>query len=129
MTAPILVNMSNVFEVDPDSASASPVYLAGPADRQPRYDGARLVLYNFNPALAPITESALNAATAPLRELLREALESGYSKENVRRELAQGLVREVGMAFPAIDELEEEGLRVPPEADGCAFGSGTLDCP
>jgi len=104
-------------------------FLAGPVDREPRHEGNRLVLYNFQPTLATIT-SALNAAVAPLRDALTEALASGYSKENVRKELAQGLVLEVGVAFPALDEVEgKDGLEGPAEAVDCSFGPGKLDCP
>ncbi len=35
----------------------------------------------------------------------------------MRNELRQGLVREVGPAFPALDEIEEAGLEVPASVD------------
>jgi len=53
----------------------------------------------------------LNAATA-IRPVLAERLESGYARENVRKKLAQGIVRETGAAAPALGDITDEGVKL-----------------
>jgi hypothetical protein len=86
------------------------VYLEGPTLYKPLYDyaddpTARLVMYNNQVTDSPTTRSALNAALSPLRDAIKDALSSGFSKENLRKQLEQGVVLETGLARPGIDKI------------------------
>ncbi|HUL13232.1 MAG TPA: hypothetical protein VLU73_13825, partial [Methylococcaceae bacterium] len=132
---PLFVFMDSELQLTPNTPSLTNiVLLAGPPEPKPRYlngPGRRVVDYNFGLTAPPAGVAALNAAYAPLRRLLSEVLASGYSKENVRKQLAEGLVLETGVAPPALDNIVDEGIRLPEVSCGgirTASWATSLEC-
>jgi hypothetical protein len=88
------------------------------------------VLYNGVTPDTPASRAALNAALAPLREILSEVLLAGFAKENIRRQLMQGQVLETGLARPGIDEFTGDGVALQPSCAGSpsAAAAGDIAC-
>jgi hypothetical protein len=71
------------------------------------------VFYNDQLPDSPEARAALSAALDQLRRLLEEINLAGFAKENIRKELTQGLVLETGLARPGIDEFVGDGVAPP----------------
>ncbi len=48
-----------------------------------------------------------------VRALLDELSVAGFAKENIRRQLLQGIILETGLSRPGIDEFVGEGVAPP----------------
>jgi hypothetical protein len=130
---PIRIDAPGLFVVIPNTSNELPfVFLAGDPSRKPVYEFAdnssrRLVLYNGVTPDTPASRAALSAALAPLREVISEVLQAGFAKENIRRQLLQGMVLEAGLARPGIDEFSGDGV-TPPAACSGTVQAGNLAC-
>ena len=68
---------------------------------------------------------ALSDAQEPFRRAIAESLASGFGKENIRKQLARGLVFETGPAPPAIETIDK-----PKAPEQCSPPAGaSLSCP
>ena len=116
---PIQIDAPGLFVVIPNDSNALPfVFLAGDPNRRPVYEfagnpGRRFVFYNGVLPDSAAERSARGAIFQQLRTLLDELSAAGFAKENIRKQLLQGLVLEAGLARPAIDEFTGEGVTPP----------------
>ncbi|MDB5816435.1 MAG: filamentous hemagglutinin [Rhizobacter sp.] len=71
---------------------------------------------------------AVSDAQEPFRRALAEALAAGFGKENIRKQLSQGLVFETGLAPPAVDDIQPA---TPPATCSVSRGpnGASLSCP
>ncbi len=145
------VNVPGVIIVEPNASGTLPaVWLTGDATtKAPVYEfaateGRRLVCFNgvclgenerridrlFNIVVSPQEQTALTAVLDQLRKLLDELLMAGFARENVRKQLVQGIVLETGRGRPGIDEFTGEGVTPPIncEAQADALSEGVLAC-
>jgi filamentous hemagglutinin family protein len=135
--APIRIDTPGLFVVIPNAPNSLPfVFLAGDPNKAPVYEFAgdpthRRVFYNGAAPDSPADRAAQGAITQQLRALLDELAVAGFAKENIRKQLLQGIVLETGLARPGIDEFVGEGVGAPPSCEPGAksAASGNLDCP
>jgi hypothetical protein len=111
-----------------DTSPAGRVYLAGPVAYGPKYVFAtnltkRSVVYNGATPDAPQFLGAITSATAPLRDTLKDALSSGFSKENLRKQLTEGSVLQTGVARPGIDRIDNAQ-----SGESCSVDASSLTC-
>lgn len=111
-----------------DSSAGVGVYLEGVPDYRPSYEfkddpTKRTVRYNGELPDSPQFLGALISANAPLRDALKDALSSGFSKENLRKQLAEGSVLQTGVGQPGIDKIENAA-----DAESCDVAAGSLGC-
>jgi hypothetical protein len=131
---PIEIDAPGLFVVFPNSPnSLLPVFLAGDPNKKPVYAGAddpnaRLVFYNGSAPDSPASRSALSAITQQLRQLLDEINQAGFAKENIRKQLLQGLILETGLSRPGIDDFAGDGVAGPQVCNGIVTESGALAC-
>jgi hypothetical protein len=149
-TNALRVDVPGLLVVLPNVNRSSPVvWLRGVPGRKPFYEFAdsntnRIVCYNNDCGNPPITieeirrilelpeeRAALASVFDQLRKLLDEILMAGFSKENVRKQLVQGIVLETGRARPGIDEFVGDGVAPPASCTpkGADAASGNLVCP
>jgi hypothetical protein len=131
---PVALDAPGLFVVTPNNTNTLPfVFLGGNPGRKPVYEFAavpnrRLVFYNGVAPDSPESRSALSAALTPLREVMTEVLMAGFAKENIRRQLLQGMLFEAGLARPMIDEFRGEGAAAPQSCTPAAGGGDGLIC-
>ncbi len=106
----IYVDTNDYVAVMPNNVVTpqSVVYLEGNRTFKPAYEFAsdttyRVVVYNGEAADSPQIRGALSSAIAPLRDTIKEQLSAGFSKENLRKQLSEGVVLQTGVARPGID--------------------------
>jgi hypothetical protein len=125
----IYVDTNDYVAVMPnrETSAASVVYLEGTRDYKPAYEFAsdptyRSIVYNGEAADSPQIRGALSSAIAPLRDTIKEQLSAGFSKENLRKQLAEGTVLQTGVARPGIDKIDSatEALACPIDANNLA---------
>jgi hypothetical protein len=133
-SSPIQIDVPGLLVVFPNSPNTlSPVFLAGDPDKKPVYKfaedpSARLVFYNGTAPDSPASRAALGAITQQLRQLLDEINQAGFAKENIRRQLLQGLILETGLSRPGIDQFVGEGVTGPENCNTIVTAGGTLAC-
>ena len=111
-----------------DNSAGAGVYLEGVPDYKPSYEfkddpTKRTVRYNGESPDSPQFLGALISANAPLRDALKDALSSGFSKENLRKQLAEGAVLQTGVGQPGIDRIENAA-----DVESCDVAAGSLGC-
>ena len=111
-----------------DNSAGAGVYLEGVPDYKPSYEfkddpTKRTVRYNGESPDSPQFLGALISANAPLRDALKDALSSGFSKENLRKQLTEGSVLQTGVGQPGIDKIENAT-----DVESCDVAAGSLGC-
>ena len=126
----IYIDTNDYVAVMPNNVvtGASVVYLEGTRDFKPAYEFAadptyRAIVYNGEAADSPQIRGALSSAIAPLRDTIKEQLSAGFSKENLRKQLTDGVVLQTGVARPGIDKID--GAM---ESDSCDASPIDLSC-
>jgi hypothetical protein len=126
----IYVDVNDYVAVMPnkDTTAAAVVYLEGTRDYKPAYEFTsdatfRAVVYNGDAADSPQIRGALSSAVAPLRDTIKEQLSAGFSRENLRKQLSEGVVLQTGVAGPAIDRIENTSA-----GQDCEVAGETLVC-
>jgi len=134
--APIRIDAPGLVVVIPDTPNTLPfVFLAGDPNNRPVYQFAddpsrRIVFYNGVAPDSPSSRAAQGAVVQTVRALLDELSVAGFAKENIRRQLLQGIILETGLSRPGIDEFVGEGVTPPTacEPDQKNPGSNSLAC-
>ena len=126
--AALYVDTNDYVAVLPNSPLNSPVFLVGTTDYKPAYEFAsdqtfRFVSYNGASADSPQIRGALSSAIGPLRDTIKEQLSAGFSKENLRKQLSEGVVLQTGVARPGIDRIDNAA-----SVETCDVATASLGC-